>query len=32
LGIQEVVFNVPSGPAELILPVLDDYARYVERE
>jgi len=32
LGIDEVVFHVPSGPAEKILPVLDDYAQYVERE
>jgi hypothetical protein len=32
LGIEEIVFNVPSGPADKILPVLDDYARYVERE
>jgi probable F420-dependent oxidoreductase len=29
LGIEEVVFNVPSGTADEILPVLDDYARYV---
>ena len=29
LGIQEVVFNVPSGTREEILPVLDGYARYL---
>jgi probable F420-dependent oxidoreductase len=29
LGIQEVVFNVASGTREEILPVLDDYARYL---
>lgn len=32
LGIEEIVFNVPSAPADRILPVLDDYARYIERE
>jgi hypothetical protein len=32
LGIEEVVFNVPSGTADEILPVLDDYARYVTAE
>jgi len=32
LGIEEVVFHIPSGPAEKILSALDDYARYVERE
>ena len=32
LGIEEVVFNVPSGTADEILPVLDDYAQYLERE
>jgi hypothetical protein len=32
LGIEEVVFNVPSGTADEILPVLDDYARYVTGE
>lgn len=32
LGIEEIVFNVPSGSADTILPVLDDYARFVERE
>jgi hypothetical protein len=26
------VFNVPSAPADRILRVLDDYARYIERE
>lgn len=29
LGIDEVVFNVPSGTREEILPVLDGYARYL---
>jgi hypothetical protein len=32
LGIEEIVFTVPSAPADQILPVLDDYARYVEWE
>ena len=32
LGIEEVVFHVPSGTADEILPVLDDYARYVTPE
>jgi hypothetical protein len=32
LGIEEIVFNVPSAPADQVLPVLDDYARYIERE
>jgi probable F420-dependent oxidoreductase len=29
LGIRDVVFRVPSGTADTMLPVLDDYARYV---
>ena len=29
LGIDEVVLRIPSGPAELMLPVLDSYARLV---
>lgn len=29
LGIDEVVFNIPSGTREEILPVLDAYARYL---
>jgi hypothetical protein len=32
LGVEEIVFSVPSAPADRILPVLDDYARYIERE
>jgi hypothetical protein len=31
LGVQEVVFNVPSGTREEILPVLDGYARYLNK-
>lgn len=30
MGVEEVVFNVPSGPREAILPVLDAYARYLD--
>jgi probable F420-dependent oxidoreductase len=29
VGISEVVARVPSGPADVVLPVLDDFARYV---
>lgn len=29
LGCTEVVLRVPSGPADAVLPVLDDYARFV---
>jgi probable F420-dependent oxidoreductase len=29
MGVEEVVFNIPSGPREEILPVLDAYARYL---
>ena len=32
LGIEEVVFNVPSGTADEILPILDGYARYLTGE
>jgi probable F420-dependent oxidoreductase len=28
LGIEEVVLQLPSGPADTILPILDDYASY----
>jgi probable F420-dependent oxidoreductase len=30
LGIDEVVLGTPSGPRDVILPVLDDYARVIE--
>jgi probable F420-dependent oxidoreductase len=30
LGITEVVLQLPSGPAEKVLPVLDSYASFVE--
>jgi probable F420-dependent oxidoreductase len=30
LGIDEVVLRVPSAPPETVLPLLDDYARYVD--
>ena len=29
LGIEEVVLMVPTGPADRVLPVLDDYAKFV---
>jgi len=32
LGVTEVVLRVPSGPAADMLPVLDDYMRYLEAE
>ncbi|NUW36748.1 LLM class F420-dependent oxidoreductase [Nonomuraea sp. SMC257] len=31
LGIEETVANLPSGPADVVLPVLDEYARLVQR-
>lgn len=30
LGVTEVVFRVPSGDRDAVLPVLDEYARYLE--
>lgn len=30
VGVTEVVFRVPSAPADGVLPVLDDYAPYVQ--
>ena len=32
LDIEEIVFNVPSGTADEILPVLDDYAQYLTED
>ncbi|MBN6053070.1 TIGR03619 family F420-dependent LLM class oxidoreductase [Nonomuraea sp. RK-328] len=29
LGIEETVANLPSGPADVVLPVLDEYARLI---
>jgi len=31
-GVTEVVLRIPSGPDTAVLPVLDDYARFVERD
>ncbi len=29
IGVSEVVARLPSGPADVVLPVLDDYARFL---
>jgi len=31
LGVHEAVLRVPSAPRDVVMPVLDDYARYVGR-
>jgi len=31
LGVTEAVLRLPSAPRDAVLPVLDDYARYVGR-
>jgi hypothetical protein len=31
IGIEEVVLRIPSTPRDAVLPVLDEYAKWVKR-